>query len=59
LCCSATRNEGEVKKKKKKRKNKTRMAIRKGNGEVTTRCNKPLTSVFYNFRAADENKTSL
>jgi hypothetical protein len=47
---------GEV---KKKRRNKTRMAIRKGNGEIITRCHKPLTSVFYNFRADDENKTSL
>jgi len=47
---------GEV---KTKRRNKTRMAIRKRDGEITTRCNKPLTSVFYNFRAADENKTSL
>jgi hypothetical protein len=42
-----------------KRRNKARMAIRNGNGEITTRCNKPLTSVFYIFRAADENKTSL
>jgi len=44
---------------KTKRRSKTRMAIRKANGEVTTWCNKPLTSLFYNFRAADENKTSL
>jgi len=47
---------GEV---KMKGKNKTRMAIRKGNGEITTRCNKLLRSVFYNFRAPNENKTRL
>jgi hypothetical protein len=57
-CCAAIQQEttGEV---KTKRKNKTRIAVRKGNGEVTTQCNKPLTSVFYNFHADGENKTSL
>jgi hypothetical protein len=34
------------------------MALRKENWEITLMCNKPLAIVFYNFRAADENKTS-
>jgi hypothetical protein len=45
---------GEV---KTKRRNKTRMALRKENGEIIPRCNKPLKSAFYNFHEADENKT--